>query len=677
VLLTQEETSIRTLALHQIIEKWNLAVQIHHKKSNTSRSFFYKFFDRMPTINIAFILAILCCIWWSTSSSAKVVAERDQENLMAARVEAYTDAYMTKAMKKHKLVGVTVSITHKGRKLFSKGYGYEDIVTKQPVSASNTLFNIGSVTKLFTATATMQLYERGQLPLDQDVGKYLDFKFPRYSEKPITMAHLMTHTAGFEESYLGFVAKKSDIKPLGQMLKLTLPHVRLVREPGMASSYSNHGVALEGYVVERISGLSYPAYADANIFKPLGMSSSTVVEPLPPEWFRKLAKGYSYKDGKHILLPQDVVNFGPSGSIASTADDMAKFMLAHLGQDQATGKAILKPQTITLMHRCHFSDSPLDESCNAYGFQKEIIKGNQIIQHNGGTFNFLSNLVLVPGENFGVFVSVNSPEDGGMNGEFPKAIIENFFAKSPAQAPAKPTALTGAAADYEGYYAPMRRPYGGWLKISGVGAAKVSLIGNDKLKIEGSDVHWHQISKDVFQSKAKEAEGVTVVFKRDEKNNVIGASIGDGFDKVPFYLTQALALPLLGAFGIFALAFLALSVLSRKRIFAPAGGVQSIRRLLNGGLLFTLCGFAVIAVFSSDERLALGYSPPVGAHIMVWLFNVAAALFAFGAYRTFTQWTNAHWTLIGRITTVGYIIVAIGFCWFLWKWDLIGLSAWG
>jgi CubicO group peptidase (beta-lactamase class C family) len=629
---------------------------------------------RVTTIIALFVIAILFCFWWPVPSNA---TDRTSSNLTAAQVEAYVDAYMAKSMKKNNLVGVTVSVVHKGKKVFSKGYGYESLATKRPVSASNTLFMIGSVTKLFTATATMQLYEGGEVSLTQDVGQYLDFQFPRYSRKPISMAHLMTHTAGFEESTLGFLARKSDVKPLGEMLKLTLPHVRLVREPGVASSYSNHGISLEGYVVERVSGMSYPEYLKANIFGPLGMASSTAVEPLPADQFSRLARGYVYEDGKYRLLPEDVVNHGPAGSIASTADDMASFMAAHLTMEPSGSAAILKPETMALMHRCHYSSHRLIQGCNAYGFQKAIVKGNETIQHNGGTFNFLSNLVLVPNEEFGVFLSVNTVDDGGITEDFPKDIIGNFFGKHPPKIAADPPPYTDNIADYSGYYAPMRRVQRGWLKLSGLGAAKVTLVGSDKLQIEGSDVIWDQIGNGVFNSKAKDAEGIVIAFQRDRQNKVIGASIGDGFDKVPVYATQAVAFPLLIVFFLFAAAFALLSILARKTVFAPATGVQSIRRWLNGGLLLTMCGIAIIAVFALNEELTFGYTPPVGAHIMVWVFNAAVIAFLVGSYCTLSQWRNPHWTVIGRIISGGYVVAAICFCLFLWQWELIGLSAWG
>lgn len=632
----------------------------------------YKWLCKAATKLTLCVFAIIGSVYPTMASEPRV-----QRAVTPAAVEKYVDTYLKRAMAEKKLVGVTVSVVHGGKKIFSKGYGYADLKARRRVSSSDSIFMIGSVTKLFTATATMQLLESNRLKLDRDVGNYLDFSFPRYSRQPITMHHLMTHTAGFEESFLGFVGTRAEILPLGQMLKRTMPHVRIVREPGAASSYSNHGVSLEGYVVERAAGLPYHNYINDKILLPLGMNSSTAQEPIKESWRQRLARGYSFDDGKYVLLPEDIVNHGPSGSIASTADDMAWFMLAHLGQGRIGDRVILKPESAALMHKCHYRAHPLIQGCSAYAFQKSLIAGNPVIEHNGGTFNFASNLVLVPEENFGIFLSVNSPDDGNVTAELPKAIIDYFMGKVPAPAPLGLLPYADNLVDYEGYYTPMRRLYGGWLKISGIGAAKVSRSGPTSLNVEGSDTKWYQVGKGAFRSRDKAAEGVTLTFTRDGSGKVIGASLGDGFDKVPFYATQAFALPVLSAFFGMAVIFAIYAFFARKTVFAAVGGVRHIRRSFGGGLSFFVLGLGVIAAVSVNEKLAFGYAPPLIAHAMIWMFNLAALCFMFGTIKALAQWRNPSWSMLGRTITGVVIAVIAAMIWFLWTWDLIGLSAWG
>ncbi|NJS13326.1 MAG: beta-lactamase family protein [Sphingopyxis sp.] len=610
-------------------------------------------------------------IAWGNSGRAPLRAPT------GAAVERYVDAYMRRAMADNHLVGSTVSVVHNGRTIFAKGYGHADLERRRRVSARETLFMIGSVTKLFTATATMQLYERGRVSLHTDVGDYLDFSFPRHSRTPLSMHHLMTHTAGFEESFFGFVGTKAEIRPLGDMLKATLPNVRTVRRPGQASSYSNHGVSLEGYVVELIAGVPYSDYLETAVFRPLGMTSSSATEPLDADNFRRLARGYGYEDGRQVLLPEDVINHGPSGSIASTALDMAQFMKAHLGEGATEVGRILLPETAALMHRCHFRAHPLVQGCNAYGFQRSSIAGNPVIQHNGGTFNFTSNLVLVPGEEFGIFLSVNSVDDGGVTEELPSDIIRHFFGKAEEAGLVGVRPFDDDISDYEGYYAPMRRLYGGWLKITGLGAARVTRLDDQTLDVEGSGTKWRQIGEGAFRSSDPEAAGLTLTFARDATGAVTGASLGDGFDKVPFYATQGFALPVLASFFGLSAIFGIYCILARRTVFAADGGVRSVRKAFVGGMAFLFGAIGVIVAVTVNERLAFGYEPPLIAHAMVWLFNFACLSFALMAIQTVRHWNGPTWTLVGRGVMITWFASALVLSWFLFYWDLAGLSAWG
>jgi CubicO group peptidase (beta-lactamase class C family) len=119
--------------------------------------------------------------------------------LTATDVEAFLDGIVPLQLKEHDIAGATVSVVKDGKLLFARGYGYADVEKKKPVSPQETLFRPGSVSKLFTWTAVMQLFEQGKLDLDRDVNNYIDFKIPDAFDKPITLKNIMTHTPGFEE----------------------------------------------------------------------------------------------------------------------------------------------------------------------------------------------------------------------------------------------------------------------------------------------------------------------------------------------------------------------------------------------------------------------------------------------------------------------------------------------
>ncbi|NIN92939.1 serine hydrolase, partial [bacterium] len=174
-----------------------------------------------------------------------------------AELEAFLEGIMTAYMETHHIAGATIAVVKDGEIFFAKGYGYADVKEKKPVIADKTLFRPGSVSKLFTWTAVMQLFEQGKIDLNDDINIYLkDFKIPDTYPEPITMTHLLTHTPGFEDFVNEMGAREAeDLVPLAEFLARKMP-VRVLR-PGKLTSYSNYGTALAGYIVEEISGMPF------------------------------------------------------------------------------------------------------------------------------------------------------------------------------------------------------------------------------------------------------------------------------------------------------------------------------------------------------------------------------------------------------------------------------------
>jgi CubicO group peptidase (beta-lactamase class C family) len=170
----------------------------------------------------------------------------------AQEVEAFFDELIPGQLEERHIPGATVAVVRYGRLLLAKGYGWADVEEQEPVAAERTLFHIGSNTKLFTWTAVMQLVEEGRLDLDADVNAYLDFRIPDTYPPPITLKHLMTHTAGFENRDIGMAASSPEtVVPIGRWLATHIP--ARVRQPGVEAGYSNYGTGLAGYILERVS----------------------------------------------------------------------------------------------------------------------------------------------------------------------------------------------------------------------------------------------------------------------------------------------------------------------------------------------------------------------------------------------------------------------------------------
>jgi CubicO group peptidase (beta-lactamase class C family) len=226
-------------------------------------------------------------------------------------VEAFLDGVLASQLTNNHIVGATVSIVKDSHALLDKGYGYADQQQGRKVMADNTLFRLGSISKLFTWTALMQLVEEGKVDLHADINTYLKtFRIPATYPQPITVEHLMTHTAGFEEDNLGQMAPQArDLEPLGIWLPKHIP--ARIRPPGVVTSYSNYGATLAGYIVERVSGMPFEQYIERRIFQPLGMNQSTFHQPLPATLSEQLSQGYTYTDGIYRASPFENIQATP------------------------------------------------------------------------------------------------------------------------------------------------------------------------------------------------------------------------------------------------------------------------------------------------------------------------------------------------------------------------------
>lgn len=188
---------------------------------------------------------------------------KNSDSLTASdSLSAVIDQKMKDNMTDYNLPGAVISIVENDKIIFSQGYGYQNQKTKTPINPNTSMFRIASTTKLFTWTAVMQLVEAGKIDLDADVNTYLtSLKLPATFKKPITMRHLMTHTAGFEEGGVGYqITLDETTLPASISETLKKHELARIRPPGEAPSYSNYGAALAGLIIEDITGQSYGDY---------------------------------------------------------------------------------------------------------------------------------------------------------------------------------------------------------------------------------------------------------------------------------------------------------------------------------------------------------------------------------------------------------------------------------
>jgi CubicO group peptidase (beta-lactamase class C family) len=432
-----------------------------------------------------------------TTVAAKLSAPFDgagTHELTRADAEEFFDLLINDQLAREDVAGAVVGVVKDGQVLLAKGYGYADVAKGVRATGDASLFRIGSISKLITWTAAMQLVEQKKLNLDEDVNTYLDFKIAPAFGKPITLRNLMTHSGGFEDSW-----RDMGVEDPAQALQLE-PYVKThqpkrIYPPGEVSAYSNYGATLTGYLVQRISGKRFEQYVEENIFRPLGMNRTTFAQPVPSDLAPMLSQGYGLASSP--AGPFEIMNSFPAGSVSASASDMCKFMLAHLQDGQLNGAQILGADTARLMHSRMFSfDSRMNSW--AYGFYEESTNGHRIIGHGGDLQRFHSDLHLILDAKTGFFVSYNSKGNGDLAMDRQRLLqmfMDRYFpaASVVASDAAKNTEVGDAAnAEVGGMYLATRRWESSILKLIALfpapnGQVEVSVEPDKSIRIDSFD----------------------------------------------------------------------------------------------------------------------------------------------------------------------------------------------
>lgn len=403
---------------------------------------------------------------------------------------ALVDEHVTAAMAEEKIPGVAVTVVADGERVVHKGYGWADTERRVPVDPERTRFLIGSETKLFAAQAALQLVRAGRLTLDADVNTYLKTFTVRdtYPGRPVTLRHLLTHTAGFDEDYV--VGSGADVLPLGEALAAHQP--ARVRPPGTGVSYSNYGVALAGYLVQTVSGMPFEEYVKRQVFEPLGMKESVAACGGLRGTKAYLADG--------TPTPVDCADFAASGAgPASTASDMAVYLQAQLSQDGRLGTGIAAE-----MQRRQYSEHP---GLAGMGFiwEERPYKGHRLLFKGGDMPGMHAFMFLLPEQGIGVHVMANGDGTGrhGLDGfALVEKIIDRYLPKT---APPAVTAPAGASSRaYEGWYQSSGVSRGSLLRVQALADTPVHVTatadgGVVTTGLGGGERRWIQFEPGVFQ----------------------------------------------------------------------------------------------------------------------------------------------------------------------------------
>ena len=323
-------------------------------------------------------------------------------------------------MARESIPGAAIVLVWKDRVILAKGYGKADVRSGRPWDAARTVFPIASVTKVFTATAVMQLADQGRIDLNADVNRYLTtLRVPQTYPEPVTAAHLLSHTAGFDEIPGRQVRSRRELLPSGQFLRKRLVRIH---PPGRITSYSTYGMALAGLLVENVSGMPYEDYLRQYIWQPLGMIRTSITPPDAPE---ALATAYEWQGDSLTAIPYEVYQTPSASSILSTAEDMGHFLIAHLQNGRYGASRILSDSTARRMHQRHATMHPLIPGWTL-GFQENEVNGHHLIEHGGDIGGFSSLLSLLPEDELGFFV-VHHLEGKNLRFDLRQLILDRIF----------------------------------------------------------------------------------------------------------------------------------------------------------------------------------------------------------------------------------------------------------
>ena len=611
------------------------------------------------------------------------VAANTQGPTDSAELEAFIDGIMTAHMRSNHIAGITFSLVKDGEILLAKGYGYADIKKKRPVIASETLFRPGSASKLFTWTAVMQLVEQGKLDLNTDINNYLTkFKIPEAYPEPITLAHLMTHTPGFEEMMSEMAVRRAeDLAPLGDYLAAKLP--ARVFPPGELTAYSNYGTALAGYIVEVVSGVSFEDYIEKNIYESLDMHHSTFRQPLPSHLVDKMSVGYSFENGIFKAEDFELINgMAPAGSMSTTATDMARFMIAHLQYGKYGENRILEEETAKKMQTLLFTQDKRVNG-NAHGFWELKLNNLRMIGHVGDTIRFHTHLILIPEKNLGLFVSYNSVGGGGpARDQLLQAFLDRYY-PAPEMPELTPSPdFKKRAKRFLGSYKLARIVFTSYEKLMAL-MMKVDV----KVTDEGTlltpfpagygDKQWVEVEPLVFRELGGQD---TLVFKEDSKGRITNAFVSSwpmfALIKMAWYETPGFHYSLLVITMILFLSTLIWPVGALFRVLCrrkkeETKGPRSARWLVGViGALYFLFVIGLLMALSDPMELMFG----VPSTLKVFLvFPIISAVLTIGALiYTVLAWKKKYWTGCARLHFTLIVLASLVFIWFLNYWNLFG-----
>ncbi len=468
---------------------------------------------------------------WIASMS---VATAQTDRTWRTELGGFVDGLVTTGLDQDAVAGAVVIVTTSDEVLLSRGYRMSDARTGRPFSPEEDIVPLASVSKIFTALAILELVEDGRIALGDPIAQYLPGLDLQQSFGEITILHLLSHTAGLEERYSGYLAERGGASRMNR-ISAVLP--RQIRPPEEAIAYSNASYVLLGEIVAQVTGQPYDTYLADTILASVGINGphfmhdrSQTNRPVP---------FHVWDAGRYVALdPQPFPEIhSPSGGIALTASDMGRFMQVLLRRDEGTGAddpfgtAIMDMERPISPRRDEFSGRTL-------GYWTETWAGHTVYYHGGTHFGFHTNMVLIPALDLAFFVAANGPSGAAIMG-LPRRVLREVVAPQEATYTAPAKCSRDCLATYAGSFITTRRNETGAdrLRVRNTHVVEVRPEENGMLLVSG--LGYSRLFQATGDNHFMTPEGdLSLGFRRGSDGVVVGAYLNGGihsFDRLRFW----------------------------------------------------------------------------------------------------------------------------------------------
>ena len=506
----------------------------------------------------------------STSSSASLPPREPpsgEHQLTAEDVNAWLDGKLPDALKNGGIPGAVVSVVKDGQVVTTRGYGWADTGASggNPVAVDpqKSLFRVASISKIPTSISAMQLVEQGKVDLDADISAYLDFEIERRFDEPLTLRHLLTHSAGFEEH--GSLTPTTDLEAY---VKNDPP--AQVFAPGTTPGYANYGMALAGYIVQRVSGQPFETYVREHVLEPAGMTSSTYEQPLPKEMADLLGPGYT-STGEEV--PFELMGDFPAGSLTVSAPDFAAFMNAQLSRSPK----LLRAETWEQMWSPGLGEDKLGNRAKAgemgLGYFDLSRNGQRVVGHGGDNQGWHSQFELYPEEKTGIFISYNGDGNGSdssssLREDLAQGFADRYFPGETVKASGSKDSADRAR-QVAGSYMPSRTSWTTFLSawMPALALTTIEHTGDGKLKVDETQL----VEVEPWVWRQVDGRGAIAAQVKDGK--VVSLSQGPALTLIPVTPVQQVLVPVFGV---------CLVLLLVATVAWPVGALRRRRALKRG-----------------------------------------------------------------------------------------------